>query len=648
MSSTRTFCLYPHSVLGRAMLFVLLALLPLSAQADPRDYAIELRAEVQKSPAKITLRWRSAVDGQLTVARRLSTSSEWSTLATISGSTTSFEDTNVQPGVGYEYRVLKQPVPNYGGSGYIFAGIDLPLVENRGKVILVVDNTHAAALSSELARLEQDLVGDGWTVLRRDVGRNQKPSEVKAIIKSAWETDRTNVRSVFLFGHVPVPYSGNIAPDGHEPDHKGAWPADAYYGDMDGNWTDSSVNATGAHRAENKNVPGDGKFDQSSFPSAIDLEIGRVDLANLPGFAPKTELDLLRQYLNKDHNFRHTKTTVPRRGLVNDNFGDMYGEAFGASGYRNFSAFFGSDNITSIPGYLYFDRLKSEGYLWSYACGGGAYNFCNYVGGTGDFGVNDVQTVFTFLLGSYFGDWDANNAFLRGPLGSPTYGLTAAWAGRPHWFVHHMALGETIGYGTKLTQNGGYNPRQYEKSVHIALMGDPTLRLHPVRPVSNVKALQSGGSVQVSWNASTDTDLQGYAVYKASSASGPFTRVNPQLATGASFTDNSSPGAVYMVKAVKLERSASGSYFNSSQGITTTVTQGGGGTTEPVPLTITRAPAGGIVIGFPSTIGKQYVLESSTNLRNWGQVQTITATALLSLLTQSDATPSAFYRVRQL
>lgn len=31
--------------------------------------------------------------------------------------------------------------------------------------------------------------------------------------------------TIFLFGDIAVPYSGDINPDAH-PDHKGAWPAD--------------------------------------------------------------------------------------------------------------------------------------------------------------------------------------------------------------------------------------------------------------------------------------------------------------------------------------------------------------------------------------------------------------------------------------
>ena len=60
-----------------------------------------------------------------------------------------------------------------------------------------------------------------------------------------------------LLGHVPVPYSGSINPDG-PPDHFGAWATDAYYAELNGAWTDTSVNTTVASRAENRNIPGDG------------------------------------------------------------------------------------------------------------------------------------------------------------------------------------------------------------------------------------------------------------------------------------------------------------------------------------------------------------------------------------------------------
>src|SRR5207237_10741958 len=196
-----------------------------------------------------------------------------------------------------------------------------------------------------------DLIGDGWVVIRHEVSQSDSVQSVKALIKTDYSTDPQSVKAVFLFGHVPVPYSGNIMPDGHE-NHRGAWPADGYYGEMNGEWTDSSVNTMTAERQINWNVPGDGKFDQSVFPNDVELQVGRVDLSNMTAFSninpPRFEKDLLRQYLNKDHNFRHGLLLVARRGLVDDNFGmrDNDTDAPSGSGWRNFAAFFGSENVS--------------------------------------------------------------------------------------------------------------------------------------------------------------------------------------------------------------------------------------------------------------------------------------------------------------
>jgi hypothetical protein len=240
----------------------------------------------------------------------------------------------------------------------------------------------------ELTRLQQDLVGDGWTVLRHDVARNDSVPNIKAIIKTDYTADPANVKAVFLFGHVPVPYSGNICPDEHSPDHKGAWPADVYYGDVNGAWTDSSVNTTSAADSRNWNVPGDGKFDQSNIPSNVELMVGRVDLANMPGKlvwnGPATfpsEVELLRQYLNKDHNFRHVINYLPRRGLIYDGFGDYGGYAFAASSWRNMVPFFGlGANTYLTTAGTWLDTLHANGYEVTYGCGAGQYTGINGLG----------------------------------------------------------------------------------------------------------------------------------------------------------------------------------------------------------------------------------------------------------------------------
>jgi hypothetical protein len=554
--------------------FAAVLLLPAWSTAQiSQDAAVQVSATVQKLPSpQIQLTWPLHSATSYAVYRKGFSDTSWgSPLATLAGDATGYLDTAVSAGIPYEYQVSRSG--SVSGVGYVAAGIEAPLVESRGKLVLIVDQTQSAALATELARLEQDLIGDGWTVLRHDVSPADSVPSVKALIQADYAADPTNVVAVFLFGHIPVPYSGAINPDGH-PDHYGAWPADGFYGDMVGTWTDT-VNYDSTVAGRQHNVAGDGKYDQSSFPTALKLEVGRADLSNMPTFAPLTETDLLRRYLDKDHRFRHKQIAAQGRGLIDDYFGYFGGEAFAASGWRNFSAFFGAGNVFELD---WFSTLTTASYLWAYGCGGGWFQGASGVGSTSNFAGSASQAVFTMLFGSYFGDWDVQDNFLRAPLAGDGLGLTDAWAGRPAWHFHHMGMGETIGYSARLTQNniGSLYVTGYGATfIHIALMGDLTLRMHPVAPPSALNATPAGTQVTVQWTASAEP-VAGYHVYRSSSTQGPFQRRTSALVTATSFTDLGVPPGTYtyMVRAVKLESSGGGSYFDPSQGVFTTLLVG--------------------------------------------------------------------------
>ncbi len=618
------------------------------AVEDTWDVSVQVSATVQSSPARITLAWPQDTNGvpsAYTIYRRAPGSTNWGSGTNIAGSSTSYVDSNVSTGTAYEYRIVKA-ASGYTGYGYILAGVEAPLVDSRGKVVLVVDNSIAGSLATELTQLDQDLRGDGWTVIRRDVGRNDSPASVKAVIKSVYDSDPANVKSVFLFGHVPVPYSGQLNPDGH-PDHVGAWPADVYYGDMDGNWTDSSVNYTQtvntdtADAARITNRPGDGKFDQTQIPSSVELEVGRVDLANLPGRTtwggPATfpsELELLRKYLNKDHNFRLRRVNPTRRAILGDYFGYRGGEAFAGSGFRSFAPLVGANNIRNLnveyndQRGVWIQQAAANDYLLAYACGAGSYtsisgigNSASYNGGTTPEMVsNNVRGVFNLLFGSWLGDWDHEDNILRAPLATD-YGLTSAWSGRPHWYMHTMGLGGTVGSTARLTQNnnGDYQTviNSAQNQIHIALMGDPTLRLHPVAPVSNLNGATSGSTLSLSWTASNDSNVVGYHIYRASSATGSYTRLTASPITATNYTDNNATsGATYQVRAVKLETSGSGSYYNASQAAFYTVGGTNTGSTTPPPTTTpsdTSAPSVSISSPSGTVSGSSVTVSANAN-----------------------------------
>lgn len=537
------------------------------------DLAVQLSAVVQTNPDQITLSWTgNASTSQYQVFRKLKSATSWGTaVSSLAGTTNQFVDNTAIAGTNYEYYV-KRIGSSYTGHGYINSGIEIPEVSYRGKVILMVDSTFIISLASEISRLVSDMEGDGWEVIRHDVERTGSVTHVKDLIITDYSNDTSlTTKVVFLLGHVPVPYSGNLNPDGHN-DHVGAWPADCFYGDVDGSWTDLYVNSSTASPPRTQNIPGDGKYDQSQIPSDLELQVGRVDFNDLPAFST-TELQLLKSYLDKDHEYRKKIYSPLKQAVVDDNFGYFSGEAFAASGYKNFAPLVGS--VTAAG---YFTSMGTASYAWSYGCGGGTYTSASGVGATSNFSSSSLQGVFTMLFGSYFGDWDTQNNFLRAPLAQGRI-LTSVWSGRPHYQFHHMGLGENIGYSLLITQNNPGNLYFTSSTgitgrwVHNALMGDPTLRNDAVAPVSNVIATKVGYDCHISWTASSGTGILGYNIYMKNDTNTAYVKLNASPVTATSYTDYclAYQGTyTYMVRALKLEQVPSGSYYNMSEGIADT------------------------------------------------------------------------------
>jgi hypothetical protein len=596
-----------------------------AAAPPPKNYAVQIGATVRESPARITLSWVADTNAtSYQISRRAPAG--WEPVAEVGGSSTNWTDGNATAGTTREYQIIKNTSAGYRGFGYIMSGIRAPFPDSRGTLVLVVETSIARSLASELRRLRQDLTGEGWMVARRDVSMNDSPQAVREVIKTVYDGDPTNVNALLLFGHVPVPYSGNIAPDGHD-NHRGAWPADAYYGDMDGDWTDTAVNTRFSERAVNWNLPGDGKFDPSVIPSAIELMVGRVDLHNMTCFANKTpsrsEVDLLRRYLDKNHAYRHGRMEIERRAIICDNFFDKGDDPIGGSAWRNFPPAVGAENILEAPWDGFFPAATETNFLWGFASGGGSYYDSAGVGTSDDFALQELKIVFSMFMGSYFGDWNNESNFLRASLGSGNI-LTATYSGFPQTLYFPMGLGEPIGHCIRLTQNNLTNTiyppwAQGQGEVHVALMGDPTLRLYPVKPASNLTISNSAGMAQLHWTASPDTGLLGYHIFRATNAEGSFTRVSENLVTNTSFQDLPDSGScTYMVRAVKLEQSPSGTYFNPSQGIFATVSPGN----TPVTLSARQISPTELSLRVTGDIGQRFRVDSSTDFRDWTTLTT--------------------------
>ena len=543
------------SLFPAVFLLCVTALLPQAQAAAPQEYVLMLSAQASESPPKIHLTWpaKPTPVGSYSVFRKSKDATSWGTaVATLDGSATAYEDTNVAVGQAYEYKVS-----NGSYAGYVFAGIKVPAVESRGKLVLLVEAEQATALKAELETLKKSLLGDGWTVVRHDVSRQATPQSVRALVQADYNADPTHVKAVFLLGHVPVFRSGNIAPDGHD-DHRGPWPADAYYGSMSASWENSP----------------------STIPGEVQLQVGRVDFDKMPAFK-KNATELLRQYLNKSSQYRLGKMVTTKDAFVSDGFGrGNLDNAAVYNGYKLFPTLWGPGARVDEGAWAQY--LSADTYTWGHINGYGNYTSTAAVGGSlttgGIAAAQKFGIVFAQTFGSYFGDWDREdtptavyqNNLLRAFLATEEHGLANVWAGRPHWFFHHMALGETIGHSARLTQNnrsgGLYTPTGSGLGqVHIALMGDPTLRMFPVLPVTNLRATRMPGENRLQWSASGDNTVSDCYVYGASHPDGPYVRLGTTKSTQWTHTN---PGSTrhYMVRALKLTSTASGSFYNLSQG----------------------------------------------------------------------------------
>jgi hypothetical protein len=452
--------------------------------------------------------------------------------------------------------------------------------------------TNSSRVNTEVSGFKTNLVLDGWSVWTTyaarhdDVNWSENTNAIR-MLKAAitnfhnQATAQTNV--VFLIGHVVIPYSGSGAEDGHtgpapEVDHRGAWPADLYYADVDESlWTDRTVDFTNSHYASLSNFPNDGRFDNNSPPSSLELGIGRIDFANLPWFysppngaPPKSEVDLIVQYLQKNHRYRYRLMTFPDQAIGGGFFGIMasLNASMCSRSAKLSSRWFGWGTNRLFSGDVF--HVTNQPVLFAEMGGFGAYQA---VQGSNSFQhlsleltdpLKEPKAGFYDLYGSWFIDWNfMTNNLLRSFLATSNYSLV----------VSQIAFngGESLGLGDPvfsclmrtIKNQYPYGGRSHE------LLGDPTLRLQVLDPAAKLTC--SGiNPVKLTWIASPQATH--YWVFRSTNGVfGNWTRITPRPIASTSWSD--SPGTVrpvhYQVRSLKRIHTGSGSYTNVSQGILT-------------------------------------------------------------------------------
>lgn len=565
------------------------------------DANVPITAIVQESPPQITLTLHRA--GAYTIFRKVRDETSWGTArATLPAGSTAYVDTNVSVGVTYEYKVVISGVaasPNgVFPTGYLMAGIRVDKTAPRGRVVLVVTDTITTGLPAELDAYKRDLGADGWTVHTITVapgdysGSGNLHQAIRTQIQILNTTYPGEVKNVILLGKVPAPRSGisdGLRPDGHESSYAEA--TDSYYAEMDGNWTDTSANT---QTGDVGNIAGDGKYDATRVTNLgtgqmIELGFGRIDTS----YGQASHLATTRMYLEKLARYRRAADNFQpgRKGAIRKGFDNV-----DESGWMNLPSLLGPGKIVAVTSTADLPanptgRYDTDG-LFTRENQQGPFLF--YFKGTGYLDSRDDDSRAVFLTGmqSHWGWWaePTGGGQMVSRLGTDNFTLSVTWSiYGVRYFYHRLGLGGDMGdvlrttlnnsswssgiysYGTSSVSFGDKNGRLW-----ISHMGDPTLRLFPVRPPTNLTATASGAAgVALSWTNSDDTNLQGVHVYRSPSPTGPWVQLTTAGSpySGATYVDTPpAPGDwTYSVRAVKLESTPCGTYLNPSLGATVTV-----------------------------------------------------------------------------
>ena len=386
--------------------------------------------------------------------------------------------------------------------------------ESAGRVAIVVNSDLYPLIEDQLIVWASDINGDSFEALLVEA-TFETVQDLRAALNWAWHSEEGLVGCI-LVGDFPVPWyaifddeEGEIAED---------FPCDLYYEDLDGEFIDSDS---------------DGMFDghvDGEGNTKPDIWLGRVLASPMSG----DEAELVRRYLERNHQYRLGQIEAPHRALlfVDDDWADLavyWENALGwlyddikiitdyektnaeeylkrlRNGYEWVDVMVHSDpdahyfSYRGIYSMLYNSELRTAAmnclFYVPFACSNSRYVEPDYMGGWYIFGENSLglSVIGSTKSGSiYYGDEMYKKLSEGNCLGEAFRS----------WFV----------------QQAPYTDDSVAWFYGLTFLGDPTLRpldTAPPQPPTYFHSEPSaeGDGLRLLWEPPDAADLAGYRLY---------------------------------------------------------------------------------------------------------------------------------------
>jgi fibronectin type 3 domain-containing protein len=192
------------------------------------------------------------------------------------------------------------------------------------------------------------------------------------------------------------------------------------------------------------------------------------------------------------------------------------------------------------------------------------------------------------------------------------------------------ALPSTIYLGLAVASN---NTTQTTTATLRSYGNTTTTTPTPPAAVTGFFATGETSAVQLNWNASSDSTLKGYDVYRSNAANGTYTVLTPSPITATTYTDSTAPVGVTSFYEVTV--------IDASSGLASTAATASAIAKAPT-ATAPAAPTGLSATGITSAVTLSWTAVSDATLKGYNVYSSSSANGTYTLLTSTPITATTY------